>query len=38
MDDNELYPSDAQWAGLYDQMTTHTQEEREFRQRIAAAS
>jgi len=29
-----LYPSDSQWAGLYDQMTTHTEQEREFRARI----
>jgi hypothetical protein len=25
--DEELYPSDAQWAGLYDRMTSHTPEE-----------
>ncbi|WP_166443112.1 hypothetical protein [Phragmitibacter flavus] len=36
LDDNELYPSDAQWAGLHDRMTTHTPEETYFRQRIAA--
>jgi hypothetical protein len=36
LDDNELYPSDSQWAGLYDQMTSHTAEEKEFRARIAA--
>ena len=25
--DEELYPSDAQWAGIYDRMTRHTPDE-----------
>lgn len=27
LEDEELYPSDAQWAGLYDRMTMHTPDE-----------
>lgn len=34
--DEEMYPSDAAWAGLYDQMHTHTVEETARRFRIAA--
>ncbi len=34
--DEEMYPSDANWAGLYDQMLTHTVEETTRRFRIAA--
>lgn len=36
--DDELYPSDAQWAGLYDRMTNHTPDETERRREIAALS
>ncbi len=36
--DEELYPSDAQWAGLYDRMTRHTPEEIQRRQELAALS
>jgi len=36
--DDELYPSDAQWSGLYDRMFTHTAEERERRLTLAAVS
>jgi hypothetical protein len=38
LDDNELYPSDAQWCGLYDRMTSHTDEETARRKNLAAAS
>ena len=34
--DDELYPSDAQWAGLYDQMHTHTDDETARRFQLAA--
>jgi len=36
--DDELYPSDAQWAGLCDRMTSHTPEELQRRQELAALS
>ena len=35
LDDAELYPSDAQWAGLYDRMTTHLPEETKRRRELA---
>ena len=35
--DEELYPSDAQWAGLHDRMTVHTPDEIEHRIELAAA-
>ena len=35
MEDEELYPSDAQWAGIYDRMTVHTPEETTRRQEMA---
>ena len=35
LDDDELYPSDAQWAGLYDRMTSHTPEETARRRELA---
>ena len=34
--DGEMYPSDAAWAGLCDQMHTHTADETAFRFQIAA--
>ena len=34
--DEEMYPSDATWAGLYDQMHTHTDQETTRRLAIAA--
>lgn len=34
LSDDELYPSDAQWCGLYDQMTSHTPEEERHRQSL----
>lgn len=34
--DEELYPSDAQWAGLYDQMLTHHPDETDRRLELAA--
>jgi len=34
--EHELYPSDAQWAGLYDRMSTHSAEETERRLSLAA--
>lgn len=34
--DEEMYPSDAAWAGLYDQMHTHTDQETTRRVRLAA--
>jgi hypothetical protein len=34
--DEELYPSDAQWSGLYDQMFSHTADEMERRLALAA--
>ena len=36
--DEELYPSDAQWAGLYDRMTIHTLEETARRFELAQLS
>jgi hypothetical protein len=33
--DEELYPSDAQWAGIYDRLTAPTKEETARRQKIA---
>jgi hypothetical protein len=36
--DDELYTSDAQWSGLYDQMSAHTSDETERRRRLAAVS
>lgn len=38
LDDDELYPSDAQWAGLYDRMTIHTPDETARRREIASGS
>jgi hypothetical protein len=35
--DAELYPSDAQWAGLYDRMTDHAPDETERHLELAAA-
>jgi hypothetical protein len=34
--DEEMYPSDAQWSGLYDQMHTHEPNEMERRLALAA--
>lgn len=34
--DEEMYPSDATWAGLYDRMHTHTDQERARRLELAA--
>ena len=34
--DEELHPCDAQWAGLYDRMTSHTGEETARRLELAA--
>jgi hypothetical protein len=36
--DAELYPSDAQWAGIYDRMTIHTAEESARRIELARLS
>ena len=36
--DDELYPSDAQWAGLYDRMIIHRQDETKRRIELAALS
>ena len=33
--DEELYPSDAQWAGIHDRMTVHTLEESVRRMELA---
>lgn len=33
--DQELYPSDAQWAGIYDRMSKHTPEESARRAKLA---
>ena len=38
LNDEEMYPSDACWAGLYDRMRTHTVEETVRRFEIAANS
>jgi hypothetical protein len=35
--DDELYPSDAQWAGLYDRMLVHLPDETERRVALAAS-
>lgn len=35
--DDELYPSDAQWAGLYDRMRRHSDEETEHRLELAGS-
>ena len=35
--DEELYPSDSQWSGLYDRMSSHTSEETARRLELAAA-
>jgi hypothetical protein len=35
--DDELYPCDAQWCGLYDRMTTHSADETTRRHTLAAA-
>lgn len=35
--DDELYPCDAQWSGLYDRMTNHTSEETERRRGLAVS-
>lgn len=37
LEDEELYASDAQWAGLYDRMTIHTPDETARRQKLARA-
>jgi hypothetical protein len=36
--DEELYPSDAQWAGLYDRMTVHTPDETKRRKKLSSAA
>ena len=36
--DETLYPSDAQWAGLYDRMTIHTPQETARRRDLAQAN
>ncbi len=38
LEDEELYPSDAQWAGLYDRMKIHTSDETVRRQELARAT
>lgn len=35
--DEELYPCDSQWSGLYDRMTSHTPEETARRTELAAS-
>jgi len=37
LDEEEMYPSDASWAGLYDQMHSHTADETARRLEIAAS-
>lgn len=37
LNDEELYPCDAQWSGLYDRMTNHTGQETARRLEFAAA-
>ena len=37
LSDEELYPSDAQWAGLFDRMLVHMPDETERRVQLAAA-
>lgn len=36
--EDEIYPSDAQWCGLCDEMNSHTDEERSRRERLAVQS
>ncbi len=36
LSEDELYPSDAQWSGLFDRMCVHHPEETERRQKLAA--
>ena len=38
LNDDELYPSDAQWAGLYDHMKNHTPDESHRRLKLAVLS
>jgi hypothetical protein len=38
LNDDELYTSDAQWSGLYDQMNDHTSDESHRRQKLAGLS
>lgn len=38
LSEEELYPSDASWCGLYDRMHTHEQDETDRRQALAADS
>jgi hypothetical protein len=38
LEDEHLYASDAQWAGLYDRMTVHTRDETARRKGLAANS
>ena len=38
LDDEELYPSDAQWSGLYDQIRNPISDERHRRQKLAKHS
>src|SRR5580692_3158664 len=38
LEDEELYPSDAQWAGIYDRMTSHTPDETMRRRQLAYSS
>ena len=38
LSDDELYCSDAQWAGLYDRMSSHTPDETERRAELARLS
>ena len=38
LDDAELYPSDAQWVGLYDRMTRHTPKETARREELTLAT
>ena len=35
-DDDELYPCEAHWSGLYDRMSIHTDDETAHRMQIAA--
>lgn len=37
LSNDELYPSDSQWSGLYDRMTIHTPEETARRMELAAS-
>lgn len=38
LEDHEIYPSAAQWSGLYDRMYSHTPEEQSLRLKYAAAA